>query len=93
MGREPPAYRRPLVYLLLDVHPRERGLHLYHHADAEHRPEHEVHEMDDVPDASHLLLHLQRLRCRLELLLLRQPPDDYPPDLHLPLGNRRQESA
>ena len=84
MGDKYPASGRPPEpFLSLDEHHQLR-IHLHHDADAIHRPEHEIYEVDDVPHAADVPLRLQRLRCRLELLLpplalLHHPAnDDFP---------------
>ena len=81
VGDEYPASGRPLEPVLPVVHDYQLCLYLHHDADAVHRPEYEIYEVDDVPDAADVLLCIQRLRSRSELLLpavavLHNPADN-----------------
>ena len=70
----------------------ELPVHLYKYADAIHRPEYEVHEVDDVPYAADVPVYLQRLCSRFELLLSCQSADYHPANDDFPLVYQRRET-
>ena len=82
-----------LIIILLDHDGGKHCLHPHNHANPVARSGDEDDEMDDVSHATDVPLLLQRLRSRIELLLLRKFAHHYSADYDLPLDHRRQESV